>query len=50
MHGARAGAPSGTAHGRYRHGLYTCDQVAIKGAIEELLDEVRHNLRNLGCP
>jgi hypothetical protein len=47
FHGARAGAPSGKAHGQYKHGGYT------KGAIEErkelsaLLKESRKQIRSV---
>ena len=49
MHGARGGAPSGPANGRWRHGNRTRELVAerreIKGLVREaheILDLIRH--------
>jgi len=37
MHGAKAGAPKGVAHGNYRHGLYTCEAVTCRRAVSLLV-------------
>ncbi|WP_395451272.1 HGGxSTG domain-containing protein [Aminobacter sp. UC22_36] len=47
MHGALAGAPRGDAHGRFKHGLYTCEKLASERAIAELLLVSRRGLQDL---
>jgi hypothetical protein len=37
MHGAYAGAPKGEAHGMYRHGRFTCEAVANRLDLAELI-------------
>lgn len=37
MHGARGGAPKGKAHGRYRHGQFTCEAIERRAAIALLI-------------
>jgi hypothetical protein len=37
MHGAGGGAPRGRAHGRYRHGQFTCEAIEHRRAIASLL-------------
>jgi hypothetical protein len=39
MHGAFAGAPKGNAHGRYKHGRFTCEAIARKRAVHLLIRE-----------
>lgn len=41
MHGARAGAPAGSRHGAYRHGLKTKAAIADRKALAELLRQSR---------
>ena len=41
MHGARAGAPSGTANGRYSHGQFTCQTVGQRQALALLIRMAR---------
>ena len=41
MHGARGGAPSGPANGRWRHGNRTRDAEAMRRALSELMAEAR---------
>lgn len=37
MHGAGGGAPRGMAHGAYRHGHFSCSEVADRVAISRLI-------------
>jgi hypothetical protein len=37
FHGARGGAPKGTANGRYVHGRFTCQAVNQRKALEQLI-------------
>ena len=41
IHGARAGAPTGTRHGGYRHGLRTKEAMADRKALAALLRRSR---------
>lgn len=47
FHGARSGAPSGSANGRYRHGLHTKEAVAEMAHFRELVRESREFLRSM---
>ncbi|WP_353646973.1 hypothetical protein [Mesorhizobium sp. WSM2240] len=44
MHGAFSGAPRGTAHGQYRHGRYTCEAIASRRQLAELIQEARRTI------
>jgi hypothetical protein len=41
MHGAKAGAPSGSAHGRYVHGRQTQQAKAARKEVRELIRTAR---------
>ena len=41
FHGGRAGAPKGSANGRYRHGRYTLEAVAERRWFRELIAEAQ---------
>lgn len=45
FHGARACAPSGKAHGQYKHGLYTKETIAERKELSALLSESRKQIR-----
>src|SRR5690349_18726430 len=36
-HGVRGGVPRGTANGRYLHGRFTCEALAVRAEIAELV-------------
>jgi hypothetical protein len=44
MHGARGGAPSGAAHGQYRHGNFTCEAIAGRRMVSALLVSAREGI------
>lgn len=46
-HGARGGAPRGPAHGRYRHGVFTCEAEKDRRHISDLIREARTLLKTL---
>lgn len=46
-HGARGGAPRGPAHGRYRHGGFTCDAVEDRSRIADLIRKARALLKSI---
>ena len=48
FHGGRAGAPSGPADGRYRHGGYTQEAMAERAIIRELVRDAREMVEALG--
>ncbi|CAN1510275.1 hypothetical protein MCELHM10_00772 [Paracoccaceae bacterium] len=48
MHGARGGAPSGPANGRWRHGNRTRDAEAMRRELSELMAETRMTAKALG--
>ena len=48
MHGARGGAPSGPANGRWRHGNRTREAEAMRRELSELMAEARMTARALG--
>lgn len=48
-HGAGGGAPKGEAHGRYRHGRYTCEAIALRQETAELIAEARLMLVGMNC-
>lgn len=50
MHGARGGAPSGPANGRWRHGNRTKATDAMRRALAVLVREARETATALGCP
>lgn len=41
FHGARAGAPCGKAHGRYKHGHYTKEAIEQRRAFSALMRSFR---------
>jgi hypothetical protein len=41
MHGARGGAPKGTAHGQFRHGHFTCEAISGRRMVSALLASAR---------
>ncbi|RWO24958.1 MAG: hypothetical protein E5Y16_07560 [Mesorhizobium sp.] len=43
MHGARGGAPSGSAHGLYKHGRYTCEALADRRVLSALISDARRS-------
>ena len=47
MHGARAGAPSGTGNGRYRHGQFTCKAIETRVAVAALIRLARASAADL---
>lgn len=47
MHGARAGAPSGTANGLYKHGRCTCEAIEQRRVIGALLATVKETISGL---
>jgi hypothetical protein len=47
FHGARAGAPTGTANGNYRHGGFTMEAMAERRALSKLLREARSVLARI---
>jgi len=48
MHGARGGAPCGSANGRWRHGNRTREADALRSDLSELVKEARETARALG--
>ena len=48
MHGARGGAPSGPANGRWRHGNRTRASDALRLVMAELVKEARETAKALG--
>ncbi len=48
MHGARGGAPSGQANGRWRHGNRTREAEAICRELSELMADARLTAKALG--
>jgi hypothetical protein len=46
-HGARAGAPTVTANGNYRHGGFTMEAMAERRALSKLLREARSTLARI---
>ncbi len=44
FHGAGGGGPRGERNGRYSHGLYTCEAIAERRALADLLQQVRASL------
>ncbi len=47
FHGARAGGPSGKAHGQYKHGLYTKEAIETRKHISALLSASRKQLQTV---
>jgi len=47
MHGAFAGAPRGPAHGRYKHGKFTCEAIQNRREAAALIAEVRQLLATM---
>ncbi|TIL55300.1 MAG: hypothetical protein E5Y79_34695 [Mesorhizobium sp.] len=43
MHGAHGGAPSGSAHGLYKQGRYTCEAVADRRVLSALISGARRS-------
>jgi len=41
FHGAGGGAPRGEAHGMFRHGQFTCEAVASRRCVGDLIAEAR---------
>lgn len=50
MHGARGGAPSGPANGRWMHGERSKANEALRRAIAALTKEARETVKALGSP
>jgi len=50
MHGARGGAPSGPANGRWRHGNRTRASDDMRHALAQLMREARETAKALGNP
>ena len=44
FHGARGGAPSGAAHGQFRHGHFTKEAIEARRSISALLSESRKQM------
>lgn len=42
FHGARAGAPKGTANGAYKHGFFTNEAIEERRLVSALLSTSRH--------
>lgn len=42
-HGARGGAPKGEANGRYAHGRFSCEALALRAEITELVRASRRH-------
>ncbi len=49
MHGARGGAPSGPANGRWRHGDRTRANDDMRRAMAQLMREARETAKALGA-
>ena len=47
FHGARGGAPKGTAHGRYRHGKFTCEAIRQRRVLSALVRAVKDQIARL---
>jgi hypothetical protein len=47
MHGAYAGAPKGEAHGMYRHGRFTCEAVANRRDLAELIRRAQSGIASI---
>ena len=47
FHGARAGAPSGKAHGRFRHGRFTKVAIEERKELSALLKESRKQIQTV---
>ena len=41
FHGARGGGPKGKRNSAYRHGMFTCEAIAMRRAVSELVRESR---------
>ena len=50
MHGARGGAPSGPANGRWRHGERTKASEDMRRVLGQLMREARETAKALGHP
>jgi hypothetical protein len=48
FHGARSGAPSGEANGRYRTGLHTKEAIQSRRAVAALIKEVLRGIDEVG--
>lgn len=44
MHGARGGGPSGPQNGRWRHGLYSAEVIAIRKHVNALTRAARDSV------
>ncbi len=44
MHGGKSRPLHGPAHGRYKHGLFTCEAIADRRMLREVLGEARETL------
>jgi hypothetical protein len=48
MHGGSSpGAPKGKANGNYRHGGFTCEAIAERRFLADLLREVKASVRSI---
>ena len=50
MHGARGGAPSGAANGRWRHGNRTKASETMRSALAALMTQARETAKALVSP
>jgi hypothetical protein len=50
FHGARAGAPSGTANGQYKHGQYSQEAIQVRRSISALLSASRKQIALVEAP
>jgi hypothetical protein len=48
FHGARGGGPKGAANGNYRHGQFTCEAIAERQVLADLIRQVSASLRAIG--
>jgi hypothetical protein len=47
LHGAGGGAPKGSAHGRYRHGLFTREAIQERRRINAILRDSKRMLATI---
>jgi hypothetical protein len=47
FHGAKGGAPKGSAHGRYRHGKFTCEAVQQRRILSALVRTAKEQVASI---
>jgi hypothetical protein len=47
FHGARGGAPKGAAHGRFKHGKFTCEAVQQRRVLSALVRAANEQLASI---